>query len=281
MTYAKCIVCGGNYRESRIPGLLTCLICGFVTANVSLSSEQLRRLYCASYFNGEEYKNYVSERALIEKQFRIRLKRLLRYVEDPAAKQLLEIGCAYGFFMSVALDSFRAVEGLDISEDAIRYAREELGLAVHAADFLKFEPTGPVDVVCLWDTIEHLERPDLYLEKAACMMQCGGVIALTTGDIGSLVARLRGVRWRQIHPPTHLQYFSRTTLLRLLGKYGFRVRYCGYDGMYRSVDTMAYIILNLKNRQPGLYSLLKRSGFLKWDLYLNLYDILFVVAERA
>lgn len=281
MTYAKCMVCGGSYRESKIPGLLTCLICGFVTANVSLSAEQLRRLYSASYFNGEEYKNYVSERALIEKQFRIRLKRLLRYVEDPAAKQLLEIGCAYGFFLSVARDSFRAVEGLDISEDAIRYAREELGLAVHAADFLKFEPAGRVDVVCLWDTIEHLERPDLYLEKAACMMQCGGLVALTTGDIGSLVARFRGVRWRQIHPPTHLQYFSRTTLLRLLEKCGFRVRYCGYDGMYRSVDTMAYIILNLKNRQPSLYSLLKRSGFLKWDLYLNLYDILFVVAERA
>ena len=60
----------------------------------------------------------------------------------------------------------------------------------------------------MWDTIEHLKRPDLFVQKAAADLRPGGLIALTTGDIGSLNARLRGARWRMIHPPTHLHYFS-------------------------------------------------------------------------
>jgi hypothetical protein len=73
MTGTKCLVCGGTYAEAKIPGLLACVTCSFTTADVSLSEEDLRRMYSASYFAGEEYKDYVSERPLIERQFRIRL----------------------------------------------------------------------------------------------------------------------------------------------------------------------------------------------------------------
>jgi hypothetical protein len=51
--------------------------------------------------------------------------------------------------------------------------------------------------------------------------------------------------------------------------------------MYRSVDTMAYIVLCLKHKLPGLYLWLRKTQFLGWDLYLNLGDILFVVAEKS
>jgi 2-polyprenyl-3-methyl-5-hydroxy-6-metoxy-1,4-benzoquinol methylase len=280
VTTSTCLVCGGTYRAADLAGLLSCSACRFVTANVSLSEEELRRLYSANYFAGEEYKDYLAERPLIEKHFRIRLRRLLRYVSDPGGKRLLEIGCAYGFFLAVARDSFREVEGLDISEDAIAYAHRDLGLRATASDFLQHDVRQGVDVVCLWDTIEHLAEPHRYLEKASRIMNRGGVIAITTGDIGSVVARVRGARWRQIHPPTHLHYFSKATVSRILANYGFTVRYCGYEGMYRSLDTIAYIILNIKHRKPALYRALKKTGLLRWDLYMNLYDIMFIVAEK-
>ena len=47
-------------------------------------------------------------------------------------------------------------------------------------------------------------------------------LALTTGDIGSVNARLRGHKWRMIHPPTHLHYFSAETMKALLDRHGFR-----------------------------------------------------------
>jgi hypothetical protein len=281
MTRGACIVCGGAYAPSKLPGLLVCRSCSFITANVAVSREDLEALYSATYFAGEEYKDYLAERRLIEKHFRIRLQTLLGYIPDPRGKHLFEIGSAYGFFLSVARDRFASVEGIDISRDAVTYATQELQLLVHAGDFLDHPVQTKIDVACLWDTIEHLQSPDLYLKKLATHMDRGGIVALTTGDIGSPVARLRGAKWRQIHPPTHLHYFSRDTLTQLLRNYGFTVRYCGYEGMYRSLDTIAYIICNIKHRWPGAYRRLKRSGLLNFDVYLNLYDILFIVAEKV
>jgi SAM-dependent methyltransferase len=276
-----CLVCGGNYGPSRIPGLLRCQECAFTTADLNLSEAQLRQLYTAGYFAGNEYRDYVADRPVIEKQFRFRLQRLLRLVPNAPDKNLFEIGCAHGFFLEVARSTFHSVEGIDISDDAVAYARQHLGVEASSSEFLTHQFVIPPDLFCLWDTIEHVARPDLYLQRIANLLPKRGILALTTGDIGSWLARTRGGKWRQIHPPTHLHYFSRHTLARLLRRSGFVIKFIGSEGMYRSVDTMAYIVLCLKHNLPGLYSWLRKTPLLRWDLYLNLGDILFVVAEKT
>ena len=275
-----CLVCGGSYGPSRILGLLRCEECAFTTADLNLSEAQLRQLYTAGYFAGNEYRDYVADRPVIEKQFRFRLRRLLRLVPNALDKNLFEIGCAHGFFLEVARSAFRSVEGIDISDDAVAYARQHLGVEASSSEFLTHQFVVPPDLICLWDTIEHVARPDLYLQRIASSLPQRGILALTTGDIGSWLARTRGGKWRQIHPPTHLHYFSRYTLARLLRRSGFVIKFIGSEGMYRSVDTMAYIVLCLKHNLPGLYSWLRKTPLLRWDLYLNLGDILFVVAEK-
>jgi 2-polyprenyl-3-methyl-5-hydroxy-6-metoxy-1,4-benzoquinol methylase len=279
---SDCLVCGGRLSPSRrYPGLLTCEECKFTTANIAISEEQLRQLYTANYFAGDEYRDYVADRLVVEKQFRLRLKRLLKFVSDAHRKNLFEIGCAHGFFLALAKNTFHSVEGVDISTDAIEYARQILGENAKNSEFLTHEFVKAPDVVCMWDTIEHLSRPDLYIEKIADSLPRGGVLALTTADLDSWVARARGSKWRQIHPPTHLHYFSRKTLKRLLGRNGLEITCIRTEGMYRRVDTMAYIILCLKHNRRDLYSHLQKTRLLDWDLYLNIGDILFVVAKKV
>src|SRR5260370_28538520 len=118
------------------------------------------------------------------------------------------------------------------------------------------------------------------MEKASSHMTVGSLLALTTGDISSFVARWRKRKWRQIHPPTHLQYFSKETLHRLLGNFGLEVRYTGYEGCYRSIDTAAYIVLVLKHNKPDLYKKLKASGLVNWSFYSNLRYIMYVIADK-
>ena len=43
---------------------------------------------------------------------------------------------------------------------------------------------------------------------------------------------------------------------------------------------MAYILLTIKQKRPAMYGALKRAGLLNWNLYLNLYDIVFVIARK-
>jgi hypothetical protein len=111
-------------------------------------------------------------------------------------------------------------------------------------------------------------------------MQPGALVAITTGDIDSLNARLRKAHWRLIHPPTHLHYFSKKTLTRLLNNYGFDVIYMRYCGFYRSFDNAAYNILVLRYKKPGLYKLLKKTGLTRFDFYLDLHDIVYVIGRK-
>ena len=277
---SACLVCGGKYVPARIPGLITCEECKFISADLTISEEDLRQLYTAHYFAGGEYRDYIADRSVIEKQFRLRLRRLLKFVPDAQVKNLFEIGCAHGFFLALAKDTFLSVEGIDISDDAVAYARSILKVEAKSSDFLTHEFVTEPDVVCMWDTIEHLRRPDLYITKIADALPRGGLLALTTSDVDSWMARARGAKWRQIHPPTHLHYFSRKTLARLLHRKGFEIEYIGTEGVYRRVDSMAYIILCLKHDLRDLYASLAKARLLNWDFYLNLGDIVFVVAKK-
>lgn len=167
-----------------------------------------------------------------------------------------------------------------MSEGGVEYSRNGLQLDVVQADILDWDPADArFQVGCLWDIIEHLLQPERYIEKLSGMLPSGGLVALTTGDIASLCAKARGRKWRLIHPPTHIHYFSRCSLTRMLQRFGFRVEYSKYCGFYRSVDNMVLNVLTRRNRR-ALYERLKRAGMLTGDLYLNTYDILYVIGRK-
>jgi SAM-dependent methyltransferase len=245
-----------------------------------MTDAELLALYSKGYFFGEEYSDYLADREVLRKNFIRRLKTLDRYADPARHRRLLEIGSAYGFFLELVRDRFDAV-GIDITADGTRYAKEKLRLDVIHGDFLTHDfGSRDFDVACLWDTIEHLRDPHLYLQKVSRHTTRGALLALTTGDVESLVARTKKAQWRLIHPPTHLHYFSRKTLGRLLDNCGFDVISSRHCGFYRSVDNIAYNILVLRKKHRALYSLLKRSGLTRWDCYLNVYDIIYVIARR-
>lgn len=277
----NCIVCNSTNAKPFYPGILKCQRCGHVFADLLLSDQELFELYKKDYFFGEEYSDYVADKQIIQKNFKLRLKTLNTFIKPNVHTKLFEIGCAYGFFLDIAQHHFNQVQGIDITVDGIRYAREALKLNVLQSDLLKHDfCEQKFDVVCMWDTIEHLRQPEQYIEKISKQMASGALLAITTGDIGSLNARLRKEQWRLIHPPTHIHYFSKQSIATMLNNYGFDVVYNQYCGFYRSVDNIAYNIFVLRHKQPKLYKLLKSLRLTELDFYLNLYDIMYVIAKK-
>lgn len=262
-------------------GILRCQGCGYVFADLNLSREDFFQLYRKSYFFGDEYSDYLAEKRALQRNFGLRFQVLQHYLDQERHKRLFEIGSAYGFFLDIARPFFDYVMGVDITEDGVRYAREELNLNVVQADLLECDfGDQRWDVVCMWDTIEHLSAPHLYVEKMSKHMASGALLAITTGDIDSRNARFKKDKWRLIHPPTHAHYFSRKTLARMLDNYGYDVIYSRYCGSYRSLSNVAHNILVLRQRRQKLYELLERTGILRFDVYLNLYDIIYVIARK-
>lgn len=256
-------------------GIVECPGCALVFYTGRLDEGEL---YGEEYFAGGEYCDYRSDKKVLQKNFR---RRIFRLREVAPSGRLLEVGSAYGFFLELAREHWD-VSGMDVSPEGVAHAREELGLPVLLGDFLD-APERPesFDVICLWDTIEHLSRPVRTIEKAARWLKPGGALVMTTGDIGSAVARLRGQRWRQIHPPTHLFYFSRRTLARAVEQAGLRVHTATSVGYWRSLRSMLYGIFALGGKETAwIYRLLTLGGRLDLPVYTNLYDILLMVAVK-
>jgi SAM-dependent methyltransferase len=273
-----CILCGRD-ATSRVlyPGILRCPSCGFVFADTQLSAHELQNLYQRNYFFGNEYLNYLEDKPALQTNFKARLRTLLKHSRGG---KLFEIGCAYGFFLELA-QRYWTAEGCDISMAACDEARRN-GLQATCADFLGLPlKEREYDVVAMWDTIEHLARPDLYVQKASTLLKRDGVLCLTTGDIGSTMAGFRKHRWRLIHPPTHLYYFDRESIHRLLEKNGLEIVHFEHCGYSRSIQQILYSLLVLNHEtdfRKRLYTILKPLfGF---SVYLNLYDIMFVIARK-
>ena len=130
----------------------------------------------------------------------------------------------------------------------------------------------------MWDTIEHLKSPNQYISKINKILSNHGVFVFTTGDIGSLVAKFRKHNWRMIHPPSHLHYFTKDSVYKILKQNNFKVVSMKYPAVYRTVDNIMYNLFVLRNNIPSIYKFAKWIGLTK--LKINLFDIMLVIAKK-
>lgn len=245
---------------------------------MQLSREELRQLYSRGYFQGDEYVNYEEEAPAVRRNFRARLKFLRTHF--PPHSRLFEIGAAYGYFLQDASGYFD-VSGCDISSHAITHAVTKLKLDVVDTDYLEIPaPAIPHDIICMWDTIEHLAQPDAYVQKTFGDLRSGGLLAISTGDIGSLTARLRGKDWRLIHPPSHLHYFSAASITRLLGRIGYTDIQISHDSFWRSASSASAKVLGSRPATRRIHRILERTGLLSFYFPLNLGDLMTVMARK-
>ena len=285
MSDRACIACGGGAWQALYAGLERCGQCDFVRARDVPEDEAIAQLYGPGYFRGDEYADYLGDRQVHMKNFRRRLERITTVAGKP--ESLYEIGCAYGFWLHTATAAGIRAAGIDIAAEAVRHATETLRLDATCGAFeeARLEPEQ-FGAYCMWDTLEHLAHPEAFVAKVAVLLPPGGWFFATTGDIGSKVAERQQGDWRMIHPPTHLQYFSRETLRRFLSRHGLETVHIESVPMCRSVyGTLA----GLERFDRGaLRSAARLAGALipsaltrRMHFWLDVGDIMLVCARKA
>ncbi|MBC7788587.1 MAG: class I SAM-dependent methyltransferase [Anaerolineae bacterium] len=279
----RCAVCAGALETERILARLDrCRACGFISYQ-GADPEAIAALYDEGYFTGGEYPDYLGQQDSLRRSMRMHLRQIAHYM--PLAGSLFEVGCAYGLFLDEARRHFDRVAGVDICAVPLEYARATLGLDAREDDFLAMNfPGERFDAICVWDTIEHIPSPDALLAKAASLLSSNGMLFLTTGDIGALNARVRGASWRQIHPPSHLNYFSRATISRLCERVGLQVVGIETAAYFHTIFNLLASIRLRGGASGGLAgTLLKLAGERRArsvGVWLNLGDIMFVAARK-
>jgi SAM-dependent methyltransferase len=221
---AVCRWCGGGRcDEVRRRGehrVLRCRVCAFLTLQTGLDEARL----------GESYQEYLpTDAAAIakwEREQRPVIRRALRAIRRlrPEARDLLEIGSGFGFFLDAARGAGLHVEGAELSENGRRHARERFDLRVHGLPIerLPFAP-GSFDVVAAFYVVEHLNDPRAFLQAVARLLRPGGLVFLRwphTTPLARLLDAL-SVRHDLYHAPWHLSDFTPATMERALTETGF------------------------------------------------------------
>lgn len=149
------------------------------------------------------------------------------------AADVLELGCATGYFSGALRARGHDVVGLEVDPDAVEICRAS-GLVVHLADLASENPLRAVhgrrfDAVIAMDVVEHLARPGPLLDATRAVIRPGGRLIVTGPNVAYWAVRLRLVlgRWTYaragIMDETHLRWYTRRTWRELLERHGFVV----------------------------------------------------------
>lgn len=136
--------------------------------------------------------------------------------------KLLDIGCAEGFFLFNAARAGFITKGIELSEDAATYAREEFSIDVETKSLEKLQfPQDYFDVVTLWQVLEHLPYPLRTLKEVYRILKPGGVVVVLTPNIEGIPAKVFRRKWWNLRRQ-HINQFSSRTLIAILENAGFK-----------------------------------------------------------
>jgi 2-polyprenyl-3-methyl-5-hydroxy-6-metoxy-1,4-benzoquinol methylase len=162
---------------------------------------------------------------------------MLEMLKDRPASKILDIGCSGGLLAERIRAAGHHVTGVDYLEiPGVRERTDDF----YQADLTQGIPpevgTG-YDVVIAGDIVEHLPRPKETLREILRVLRPGGQLLLSVPNFGHWYPRSRvmfglfGYDRRGILDQTHLRFFTRASLRRLVRRCGFDIMEETYTGL--------------------------------------------------
>ena len=239
----SCALCRTSHLKILIPtealpdsvNVLQCIDCGLVFLESRAPEDALDPEEAAYWDSDEQKKIYFKDDVLktFLKEFEGRLKTLERYV--PTRGRLLDVGCGVGHFLYVARKRGWLVDGLDISPQASRAAKDAygLGVSVGTLDESPFA-RSTFNAITLWDVIEHIRRPVENVKAMNRLLRMGGVVVMKTPNESGLFKQLALFLYRcfgrrasfllkYVYYVPHYFSYSPSTMAALLTQGGFEV----------------------------------------------------------
>ena len=235
LKYLKCNLCGSRDYKIHFKGSKEKKKTLFSATSQVYSGEQIvkcnncslvyinPRPFASKIIQGysqEKESMYIKDAKTRSASFKRTLKVVKRYRKEG---RLLDVGCAAGLFLKVAKDGGFDVYGIEPNKWLARWGKKNLSVEIIPKPFEETDFTSDsFDIVCFWDTLEHLTNPFLALEKTHKILKSEGILVINFPDIDTFFAKVLGKNWWFI-TSGHLYYFSTKTLSQMLKKTGFEV----------------------------------------------------------
>jgi len=203
----------GNFVSKET--LVQCNQCQLIFTN-----PRLRRDLILKSYTDEEDPLYISQADGRIKSFKACLKKIMRHKERG---RVLDIGAAAGFFLKVAKDTGWETYGIEPSKFLSDYGNKEYNVNIHNGT-IEDAPfyVQQMDVITLWDVLEHTFDPKHVLMKCNQFLAKDGLVVINYPNIGNWMARLAGRHYWFILS-VHLYYFVPKTIREMLSQTGFEI----------------------------------------------------------
>lgn len=263
----NCPNCSSNIHSIIITeGVLKiarCRSCGLVYLLNPPEEKEIYEDYYSVEFGKEDY-SHESEFGHLREIYAINRQRVnkLKSVSG-SGKSLLDIGCGTGLFMKTASESGFETYGIDISNNALRFAREEFGLNAEKKSVKELITEGKsFDIITLWHVLEHFLNPVKELKLIRELLNEKGLLIIEVPNFNSIEFRLSGRKWKGgNHPLYHRTFFTAKTLedtLKLSGLGNFRRFMMSYRLPGRNFAM---------NVTKAFFNLLSMDAFLDYTVY--------------
>jgi SAM-dependent methyltransferase len=223
MEEVDCPICEGTKGEPlHLEGsfqMVRCPSCQFIFLNPRPTVDSLFRFY--QEYLPEEGSSIESWERMMKPVF-YRAANLLKHYEGNG--RLLDVGTGFGFFLAEMKKREWEVVGIEISQKAMSYAREVLGLAIVPGPLEKTGlPDNDFDAITAFYVIEHLSHPMAFLRECYRILKPGGLLLLRYPHTTPIKNFLQffGIKNRLYDLPAHLSDFSPKMIQECLEKIGF------------------------------------------------------------
>lgn len=224
-THVKCGSCGSQSNSLVTQEdewkIVKCRVCGFVYVNPQPCEEFLKRHYQGylpqTQIGIDAWGNMMSW------VFDVSWRMLKKFCGSQRPVRSLDIGCGHGFFLQKAKREGWCASGIDLSEQAVRYAISKGLDASNSTLFEKKYKDGEFDVVTMFYVLEHVPDPASYLQEVYRILKPQGVLLLRVPDTTPIVKILKVFKIpnKLYDAPSHLSDFSSHTIKKMLIKTGF------------------------------------------------------------
>ena len=153
-------------------------------------------------------------------------RRNVRVIENELhEKRVLEIGCSKGYLLAILSRMGWQVQGVEISDEASYYARNEFNLPVFTGDvesYAEHNPAIKYPLILALDVLEHVSDPFSFMQAVNELLAPGGLLIIDTPNgESSSIKRERG-EWKGFNP-FHIHIFSQVGIRILLSKYDLSI----------------------------------------------------------
>lgn len=242
--------CKDNTVSKAIFSIVECTSCSFKYTNPRPEEKDLGKYYISEEYvsHSNTSKGFIN--FVYQKVRNYTLKGKLNLINRLHSNKgnLLDVGCGTGEFLNVCAKNNWNTTGIEPSDSARNFAKEQYGLNVVTEDSFAIFKEQQFDVITMWHVLEHVPHLNDRIQELKKALANDGVLLIAVPNCSSHDADYYKENWAAYDLPRHLYHFTPNTIEKLFTKHGFKLS----ETLPMKFDSFYVSLLSEKYKGTGL-----------------------------